>query len=62
MERKQMRQIPNLRIKARGRPQRGQRLYARTLNLGFRLAFAIIDFLAKVSSLIAYPEPATINF
>jgi hypothetical protein len=50
MVRKQIRQIPNLRIKARGRPQKGQRLYARTLNFGVRCAFNNIDFFANESS------------
>lgn len=50
MFRKQIRQIPNLRRKARGRPHRGQRLYFLTLNLGVRFAFAINDFFAKVVS------------
>ncbi len=45
-----MRQMPNLRKNARGRPQRGQRLYARTLYFGFLAALAMSDFLAKVSS------------
>jgi hypothetical protein len=49
---KQMRQIPNLRIYARGRPQIGQRLYPRTLNLGSRLAFIISAFFAKSASLL----------
>jgi len=35
---KQMRQMPNLRRKARGRPQMGQRLYARAENFGLRRA------------------------
>ena len=47
ISRKQIRQIPNLRIYARGRPQIGQRLYLRTLNLGSRLAFIISAFFAK---------------
>jgi hypothetical protein len=46
MVRKQMRQMPNFRKKARGRPHKGQRLYFRTANLGGRLALAIWDFLA----------------
>jgi hypothetical protein len=50
MSRKQMRQMPNLRKKARGRPQRGQRLYARALNFGFLAALAMSDFFAKVLS------------
>jgi hypothetical protein len=45
-----MRQMPNLRKKALGRPQRGQRLYDRTLNFGFLFALAISAFLAKVPS------------
>ena len=51
MFRKQIRQIPNLRMYALGRPQIGHRLYALTLNLGVRFVFAIRDFLAKVASL-----------
>jgi len=50
MLRKQMRHTPNLRKKARGRPQSGQRLYALVGNLGFLCALAIIDFFAKVRS------------
>lgn len=46
MLRKQMRQMPNLRKKARGRPHKGQRWYFCTLNLGVRFALAINDFLA----------------
>jgi hypothetical protein len=46
MERKQMRQMPNFRKKARGRPHKGQRWYFRTSNLGVRLALAMSDFLA----------------
>jgi hypothetical protein len=52
---KQMRQIPNFRINARGRPHKGHRLYARTLNLGLRCAFIRIDVLAKSSSLWLTP-------
>jgi hypothetical protein len=48
MLRKQIRQRPNLRKKARGRPQMGQRLYARELNLGLRDAFTSNDVRAKV--------------
>ena len=44
--RRQMRHILNFRKKARGRPQSGQRLYCRTLNLGFRFACAIFESLA----------------
>lgn len=35
----------NLRMKARGRPHKGQRFFARTLNAGF---FPIFSFLALV--------------
>ena len=60
MSRKQIRQMPNLRRKALGRPQRGQRLYARDLNLGCLFALAISDFLAKVtSSVLLVPEGHT---
>jgi hypothetical protein len=48
--RKQILQIPNFLIKARGRPQSGHLLYLRTENFGFRCAFAIMDFLAKPTS------------
>ena len=41
MFRKQIRQMPNWRIKACGRPQIGQRLYLRVLNLGSRLALIL---------------------
>jgi hypothetical protein len=41
-----MRQMPNLRYTARGRPHRRQRFSARELNFGVRLAFAIFDLLA----------------
>jgi len=44
--RKQIRQRPNLRYTARGRPHRLQRDSARVLNFGFRLALAIFDLLA----------------
>jgi hypothetical protein len=44
--RKQMRQIPNFRRKARGRPHRWQRLRWRTANFGVRFAFSINPFLA----------------
>ncbi len=44
--RKQMRQMPNRRRKARGRPHKGQRWYFCTSNLGGRFALAINDFLA----------------
>jgi len=51
MFRKQMRQTPNFRKNALGRPQIGHRLYVRTLNLGVRIAFNLSDFFAKSSSL-----------
>jgi hypothetical protein len=47
MLRKQIRQMPNLRIKARERPQIGQRLYSRTLNFALRVALILSAFLAK---------------
>ena len=46
--RKQMRQVPNLRYTARGRPQSMQRRTTRVENLGFRFAAAIFDLLAMV--------------
>ncbi len=49
--RKQILQTPNLRMKARGLPHMGHRLYLLTLNLGFRAAFIISDFFAKTPSL-----------
>jgi hypothetical protein len=45
---KQIRHMPNFLIKPRGLPHRGHRLYARTLNFGFRVACTIFDFLAKI--------------
>jgi hypothetical protein len=48
--RKQILQTPNFRMNALGRPQRGHLLYLRTENLGFRCAFAMMDFLAKPTS------------
>jgi hypothetical protein len=45
-----MRQIPNFRIYALGRPQMGQRLYPLTLNLGSRFAFILSAFFAKSAS------------
>jgi hypothetical protein len=48
--RKQILQIPNFLINARGRPQRGHLLYLRTENFGFLCAFAMMDFLAKPTS------------
>src|SRR5262245_50129200 len=44
--RKQMRHSPKSRRNPRGRPQRWQRVYARTLNFGARRHFSMIDFLA----------------
>ena len=44
--RKQMRQMPNLRYTARGRPHSLQRLSRRVLNFGVRFALAIFDLLA----------------
>src|SRR5437868_7552682 len=44
--RKQMRQMPNLRYTARGRPQSWQRRFSRVANLGESFAFAILDLLA----------------
>jgi hypothetical protein len=49
--RKQIRQRPNFLKKALGRPQTGQRLYCRTLNLGSFIAFILSAFFAKPSSL-----------
>src|SRR5438128_824069 len=49
--RKQIRHRPNFRNTARGRPQRRQREYLRTLNLGVRFHFSSIDFLATVNPL-----------
>ena len=46
--RKQIRQILNFRRYARGRPQRLQRLYPRTLNLGRRSACTRFDVFAIV--------------
>jgi hypothetical protein len=44
--RKQMRQIPNLRYTARGRPHSRQRRFSRVENLGGLAAMAIFDLLA----------------
>jgi hypothetical protein len=46
--RKQMRQVPNLRYTARGRPQSMQRRTIREEYLGLRFAAAILDLLAMV--------------
>ena len=43
-----MRQVPNLRYTARGRPQSMQRRTIRVEYLGFRVAAAILDLLAMV--------------
>jgi hypothetical protein len=48
--RKQSLHMPNLRINALERPQSGHLLYARTLNLGVRLALAMSDFFATATS------------
>ncbi len=54
MSRKQMRQIPNFLMNARGRPQSGQRLYALTPNLGLRCALMRSAVLAKSTSLMRF--------
>ena len=46
ISRKQIRQMPNLRYTARGRPQILQRRTSRVENFGLRLAIAIFDLLA----------------
>ena len=51
--RKQIRQSPNFLRYALGRPQTGHRLYCLTLNLGFRIAFILSAFFAKLPSLIS---------
>src|SRR6202161_3794947 len=48
MTRRQMRQRPNLRYTAFGRPHRWHRVYPRTLNLGVRCCFSIKAFFAMV--------------
>src|SRR5262249_50020915 len=48
MDRKQIRQSPNLRYTARGRPHRVHRVYPRTLNFGLRFALTISAFFATV--------------
>jgi len=53
MFRKQMRQMPNFLMYARGRPQSGQRLYFLTSNFGRRFDFAISDFFATRCLLFA---------
>jgi hypothetical protein len=49
--RKQMRQMPNFLMNARGLPHMGHRLYARTLNFGVLLAFSLSDVFANAFSL-----------
>ena len=53
--RKQIRQVPNLRYTARGRPHSMQRRTIRVENFGGRFAAAIFDLLAIWSSLSASP-------
>jgi hypothetical protein len=48
--RKQILQTPNFLMNALGRPQRGHLLYFRTANFALRCDFAIMDFLAKLTS------------
>src|SRR6185437_112142 len=48
----QTRHRPNLRYTAFGRPQRWQRVYARTANFGFRAALRISAFFAIASDLL----------
>jgi hypothetical protein len=48
--RKQIRQVPNLRYTARGRPQSMHRRTSRVENFGGRLAAAIFDLLAMLLS------------
>src|SRR2546425_3273103 len=60
---KQMRQIPNLRMYARGRPQRLQRLCCETACLCLRSPRLTVDFLANV---FCYPHflngnPSSVN-
>src|SRR5699024_7195912 len=52
MSRKHTRHSPNLRYTERGRPQRWQRVYPRTRNLGLRAALLINAFLAIGSVLL----------
>jgi hypothetical protein len=55
---KQMRQIPNLRYTARGRPHNRQRRTSRVENFGFRFAIAIFDLLAiECPVLLVVPPP-----
>jgi hypothetical protein len=46
-----MRQMPNFRMNARDLPHIGHRLYALTLNFGFRFTFSLSDFFATAFSL-----------
>src|SRR5580698_6770087 len=52
MTRRQMRQSPNLRYTALGRPHRWHRVYPRTLNLGVRCCFSIKAFFAMVLAVL----------
>jgi hypothetical protein len=49
-----MRQMPNLRYTARGRPHSRQRFSRRVLNFGVAFAFAIFDLLATGLCFLAY--------
>ena len=49
--RKQIRQIPNFLMNARGLPHMGHRLYALTLNFGFLFTFSLSDVFANDLSL-----------
>ena len=50
ISRKQIRHNPNFLIYALGLPQIGQRVYVRTPNFGFLVAFTLIEVFAKISS------------
>jgi hypothetical protein len=52
--RKQMRQMPNLRYTARGRPQSRQRFSWRELNFGVAFALAIFDLLATEVGILVW--------
>jgi len=56
--RKQIRQVPNLRYTARGRPHSMQRRTTRVEYFGFRLAAAIFDLLAMVIHSVSRGRPA----
>jgi hypothetical protein len=56
--RKQIRQIPNLRYTARGRPQSRQRFSWRVLNFGVAFALAIFDLLATEVLFLVYRPSA----